>query len=188
MRGLICDDHPLMRDALMSAMRMRWPDVALDEAADYPSAWALGETQPDFCLVDLFMPGCEPLKGLANLRARAPEAVLIVITGVEDAVLLDGVRRCGVAEVCSKNAAPAALIDAIRAHVPDLKGLEPKVLPPRQLQVLRLMGEGMTNKQIAQRLRIAPSTVKVHMARLVEELGAINRTDAVARAKTAGIL
>ena len=44
MRGLICDDHPLMREALGGAMRDRWPEVALDEAGDYPSAWALAET------------------------------------------------------------------------------------------------------------------------------------------------
>lgn len=50
------------------------------------------------------------------------------------------------------------------------------------------MAEGMTNKQIAQRLGISPATVKTHMARLAEELGAINRTDAVARAKSLGIL
>lgn len=188
MRGLICDDHPLMREALVAAMRVRWPDVALDEAGDYPAAWALAESGPDFCLVDLSMPGGDPLEGLAILRARAPETVLIVITGIDDADLLDAVRRCGVAEVCSKNAAPAALMETIRTHALGLRALEVKALPPRQLQVLRLMGEGMTNKQIAQRLEISPSTVKIHMARLVQELGAVNRTDAVARAKTAGIL
>lgn len=188
MRGLICDDHPLMREALVAAMRVRWPDVVLDEAGDYPTAWALADSAPNFCLADLSMPGGDPLEGLGILRARAPDAVLIVITGVDDMSLLDAVRRCGVAEVCSKNTAPAALMETIRAHVPGLRALELKALPPRQLQVLRLMGEGMTNKQIAQRLGISPSTVKIHMARLFEALGAVNRTDAVGRGKSAGIL
>lgn len=188
MRGLICDDHPLMREALVAALRGRWPALSLDEAGDYPAAWALAEKAPDFCLVDLNMPGSEPLDGLAALREQAPNALVIVVTGVNDPALLAAVRRCGVAEICSKNAEPAVLIDTIRAWVPALQALEPKSLPPRQLQVLRLMAEGMTNKQIAQRLRISPSTVKIHMARLVDELDAVNRTDAVVRAGSRGLL
>lgn len=188
MRGLICDDHPLMRAALAAAMQSRWPGLKLDEAGDYPSAWALAQYGPHFCLVDLSMPGSEPLEGLAALRAHAPEAVLVVITGVDDAALLDAVRNCGVAAVCSKNADPASLMETIRAQVPALQALELKALPPRQLQVLRLVAEGMSNKQIAQRLTISPATVKIHVARLVEELGAVNRTDAVARAKSVRIL
>nr|WP_295112981.1 response regulator transcription factor [uncultured Caulobacter sp.] len=188
MRGLICDDHPLMRAALVSAMRGRWPHLELDEAGDYPSAWALAQRGPDFCLVDLSMPGSEPLEGLATLRARAPKATLVVNTGVDDAGLLEAVRNFGVAAICFKNAEPATLIETIRARVQGIRALELKALPPRQLQVLRLMAEGMSNKQIAQKLTISPSTVKIHVARLTEELGAINRTDAVARAKSAWIL
>lgn len=188
MRGLICDDHPLMREALVAAMRRRWPELTLDEAGDYPAAWALAELGPDFCLVDLSMPGSAPVEGLTSLRARAPEAVVLVVTGVDDPELLDAVRRCGVAEVCSKNAEPTILMETIRARVPALLALEHKRLPPRQMQILRLMAEGLTNKQVAQRLGIAPATVKVHVARLVAELGAVNRTDAVARANAKQIL
>lgn len=188
MRGLICDDHPLIRAALVAAMRARWPDLTLDEAADFPTAWTLAESGPDFCLVDLSMPGSGPLEGLAGLRARSPVAVLVVVTGVDDPNLLEAVRGCDVAEVCSKNTDPSILMETIRARVSGLRALELAGLPPRQRQVLRLMGEGMTNKQIAQRLGISPSTVKIHLARLVDELGAVNRTDAVARAKTVGLL
>lgn len=188
MRGLICDDHPLMREALASAMASRWPGLMLDEAGDYRTAWALAGSKPDFCLIDLSMPGAEPLDGVRSLRARAPDAALIVITGVDDLNLLDAVRGSGVSAVCSKNTEPAVLMNTIVAQVPGLLALEPKGLPPRQLQVLRLMAEGMTNKQIAQRLGISPATVKTHMARLAEGLSAINRTDAVARAKSLGFL
>lgn len=188
MRGLICDDHPMMREALASAMRARWPGLTLDEAGDYPAAWALAGSQPDFCLIDLSMPGSEPLDGVRSLRARAPDVTLIVITGIDDRNLLDAVRGSGVAAVCSKNIEPNVLMDTILSQVPGLLALELKGLPPRQLQVLSLMADGMTNKQIAQRLGISPATVKTHMSRLAEELGAINRTDAVARAKSLGIL
>lgn len=188
MRGLICDDHPLMREALAAAMRDRWPEVSLSVSGDYPGAWAQAETQPDFCLVDLSMPGAEPLAGLRRLRELAPKAVIFVVTGIEDAALLDAVRACGVAGVSSKNAEPERLMAALGAAVPGLEALEVGRLPPRQAEVLRLLAEGLTNKEIALRLGIAPSTVKIHVARLTQWLGAVNRTDAVMRARTARII
>jgi DNA-binding NarL/FixJ family response regulator len=188
MRGLICDDHPLMRQALVAAMRDRWPDLILDEAGDYPSAWAYAEAGPHFCLVDLGMPGAEPLAGLAGLRARAPGALLLVLTGLSDAGLLAAVKACGVAAVFSKNTEAPALIEAIRAAVPELQALEAVRLPPRQQEVLGLLAEGLTNKEIALRLGISPATVKIHVARVTNWLGAVNRTDAVARAQRSRLI
>ncbi len=188
MRGLICDDHPLMREALETAMRERWPDVALSACGDYPSAWREAEARPDFCLVDLSMPGAEPMAGVAGLRARAPDAVILVVTGLQDDALLDEIRACGVAGVHSKNAEPRLLMEAIRDQVPGLRALEMRRLPPRQGQVLELLAEGLTNKEVARRLGISPATVKIHVARLTNWLGAVNRTDAVARAKKARLI
>jgi DNA-binding NarL/FixJ family response regulator len=188
MRGLICDDHPLVREALAGAMRDRWPDLALAEADDYPAAWAHAEAGPDFCLIDLAMPGAEPLDGVAGVRARAPQAVLVVVTGLTDAALLDAVRACGVAAILSKTADPELLMEAIGAHVPGLHAMEAEHLPPRQTEVLALLAEGLTNKEIGRRLGISPATVKIHVARLISGLGAVNRTDAVVRAQRARII
>lgn len=188
MRGLICDDHPLMREALTTAMRDRWPEVALTEAGTYPAAWVAAESQPDFCLVDLSMPGADPVTGIATLRDKAPDAVVIVITGLEDQALLDAVRGCGVAGLYSKSTDPSALMESIAARLPGLQALEAKLLPPRRRQVLELLAEGLTNKEIAQRLRISPATVKIHVARLTSWLGAANRTDAVVRAQRARLI
>lgn len=188
MRGLICDDHPLMREALAAAMRDRWPEVSLAVCGDYPTAWAEAAAQPDFCLVDLSMPGAEPLAGLQGIRARAPGAVIFVVTGIEDQALLAAVAACGVAGVHSKNAEPERLMESIRAWVPGLQAMEARRLPPRQRQVLELLAEGLTNKEIALRLGISPATVKIHLARLTAWLGAVNRTDAVMRAKKARII
>lgn len=188
MRGLICDDHPLMREALEAAMRERWPDVSLATCGDFPSAWVAAEAGPDFCLIDLSMPGAEPLAGLAGVRARAPEAVILVVTGLEDEALFTEIQAVGVAGIHSKNAEPRQLMDAIRDAVPGLQALEIKRLPPRQAQVLELLSEGLTNKEIARRLDISPATVKIHVARLTAWLGAANRTDAVARANKARLI
>jgi DNA-binding NarL/FixJ family response regulator len=189
MRGLICDDHPLMREALAGAMRDRWPGVTLEEAGDYAAAWALAEAGAfDFCLVDLGMPGAEPLAGVTGLCARAPSAVILVVTGIDDKELLDEVRACGVAGVYSKNAEAELLLEAIGARVPALQACEAARLPPRQGEVLSLLAQGCTNKEIARRLDIAPATVKIHVARVIAWLGAANRTDAVARAQKARMI
>ncbi|WP_332768646.1 response regulator transcription factor [Phenylobacterium sp.] len=182
MRGLICDDHPLMREALVAAVRDRWPTLVVDEAGDFPTAWASAEAGVDFCLVDLGMPGAEPLAGLAGLRERAPEATLLAVTGLTDPALLARVLACGNA-VLSKNIEADVLLEAIGAAVPGLLALERIRLPPRQQQVLDLLAHGLTNKEIARRLEISPATVKIHVARVVSWLGALNRTDAVARAQ-----
>jgi len=183
MRGLICDDHPLVREALAGAMRDRWPDLNLDEAGDYPGAWAQAGAGTDFCLVDLGMPGAEPVAGLAELRARAPNATLLVLTGLTDTALLQAVWACGIAALFSKNTEAEVLIDAIGAAIPELRAMEAARLPPRQQEVLGLLAKGLTNKEIGRRLGISPATVKIHVARVTSWLGAVNRTDAVARAQ-----
>lgn len=188
MRGLICDDHPLMREALGGAMRDRWPHLILEEAADFPTAWATAEAGLDFCVVDLGMPGAEPVEGLSELCRRAPGATILVLTGITDPALLARVKGTGVARIFSKNTDASDLMDAIAAAVPDLGEMEAARLPPRQQEVLGLLAEGLTNKEIALRLGIAPATVKIHVARLTSWLGAVNRTDAVARAQRARMI
>lgn len=183
MRGLICDDHPLMREALAAAVRARWPGLQVEEAGDYPQAWAVAEAGVDFCLLDLDMPGAAPLAGVAGLRQRAPDAALLVVTGLTDTGLLAQVRALGTAALLSKNTSAEALIEAIGAAFPALQAFERDRLPRRQQEVLALLAQGLTNKEIARRLEIAPATVKIHVARVVAWLGAANRTDAVARAQ-----
>lgn len=184
MRGLICDDHPLMREALAGAVRTRWPNLTIVEAADYPSAWRAAEGDLQFALVDLGMPGAEPLAGLAELQARAPDATILVVTGFTEEALLQAVRDLGIA-VLSKNDDAERLIEAIAEALPALQSRQASRLPLRQQQVLALLAQGLTNKEIAQRLGISPATVKIHVARLTSWLGAVNRTDAVARAQRA---
>ncbi|HEY8571844.1 response regulator transcription factor [Phenylobacterium sp.] len=189
MRGLICDDHPLMREAVAGALRDRWPNLTLDEAGDYPTAWRLAEAGgPAFCLVDLDMPGAAPVDGVAALHACAPQALILALTGLTDAGLLEAVRAAGAAEVFSKNTDATLLIANLAERLPELQGAEAARLPPRQQQVLGLLAEGLTNKEIARRLAISPATVKIHVARLTTWLGAANRTDAAVRAQRARVL
>lgn len=188
MRGLICDDHPLMREALVGAVGARWPSVVLMEAGDFPTAWKLAEQAPDFSLVDLAMPGADPIEGLRRLRSLAPHAPLLVVTGLVEPTLLKAVQAIGVQGVLSKNLEPQLLIDAIADRVPGLETKEAARLSARQQEVLELLCAGLTNKEIGRRLEISPATVKVHVARLSQWLGAANRTEAVARAQRHGFV
>ena len=188
MRGLICDDHPLMRQALMLAMTARWPHVAVSEASNYPEAWRAAQAGADFCVVDLAMPGADPLEGISRLRDLAPGLIVVALTGLTDPALLDAVRGLGVTGILPKTLAGDALLEAIEACVPGLHPGAPAALPPRRHAVLRLLGDGLTNKEIAVRLDIAPATVKIHVSRLIEQLGAANRTDAVSKAQRAGLI
>ena len=188
MRGLICDDHPLMRQAFQLALQARWPDLVLSEAATYPQAWLRATEEQDLIMLDLAMPGATPIDGVIRMRTIAPEARLIVLTGLTDAALLDQVKAAGVAAILPKTLEGEALLDRIEQLVPQLVDARGGELPPRQREVLRLLGEGFTNKEIAIRLGIAPATVKVHVSRLIDQLGAANRTDAVSRAQRAGII
>jgi DNA-binding NarL/FixJ family response regulator len=186
-RGLICDDHPLMRQAFMLALRARWPAVALDEAGSYPEAWARA-AGCDFGVVDLAMPGAPPVEGVDRLVATAPDTRIIVLTGLSDQALLGEVERLGVAAVLPKTLDSGALLDRLAELVPALNQAAQTELPPRQYEVLHLLGAGLTNKEIAQRLGIAPATVKIHVSRLIEQLGAANRTDAVSKAQRSGLI
>lgn len=188
MRGLICDDHPLMRQALLATLKARWPRALFDEADSFPDAWIKAQSAPDFCLVDLAMPGAEPIRGVKGLRAAAPDAVLLVVTGLGDEPLLRDILACGVVAVMPKTLESGALIEAIERAVPQLAGAAGARPAPRQLEVLRLMADGLTNKEIALRLGLSPATVKIHVARVIETLAAANRTDAVSRAQRAGMI
>ncbi|MFD1610999.1 response regulator transcription factor [Sphingomonas tabacisoli] len=188
MRGLICDDHPLMRQAMLATLKARWPGTALDEADSYPAAWHQARSGPDFCVVDLAMPGAAPLEGISRLKAAAPDAVLLVITGLTDEALLQSIAACGVAALLPKTLESSAMLDAVERIVPGLSATAAPTLAPRQREVLGLMGAGLSNKEIALRLGLSPATVKIHVARVIENLAAANRTDAVSRAQRAGMI
>ncbi len=187
MRCLIGDDHPLMRQALAATLVARWPQLQVEQAASFPEAWTMAAKAPNFCLVDLAMPGAEPVAGVSRLRAILPAAPILVVTGLTDAALLADIRACGVTAILSKTFEAEELLDPIQQALGLPDAAEEPALTPRQRDVLRLMGTGLTNKEIGLRLGIAPATVKIHVSRIITLLGAVNRTDAVSRAEKRGL-
>lgn len=201
---LIADDHALVRDALVLSVAARWPNATIWEAADYPSAWAFAEQQPSLSLIDLGMAGAAPRDGVAEIMRRAPDTRVLIVTGTQDDPLMLALLDDGVAGFISKSANIAvitAAIDLVMAggrylppRLAELAAVNPPTdkpqqrLSPRQLAVLRLIGDGETNKDIARELAISPATVKVHIAQAMAALGAVNRTDAAMKARDLGVI
>ncbi len=211
---LVCDDHVLVREALAGAVRMAWPEAQVTEVGDFPSAWAEAAKGHAFCIADLMMPGAGPLAGIDGIMRAAPGMPVLIVTGTEDdAVLLDLLDR-GVAGFAPKTASSAIIEAALRLIAAGGRYLPQRLAdiaasridtgrtPPRrdaaaelserltdrQMDVLRLVAEGRSNKEIARTLDLAPSTVKTHLAHVLACLNANNRTDASVKARMLNLL
>jgi DNA-binding NarL/FixJ family response regulator len=212
---LICDDHVMVRDALVATVRMGWPRAKITTATDFISAWEAVRTHHDLCLLDLVMPGANPLDGVRQVIERAPTVPVIVITGTEDDALMLALLQLGVSGFAPKSASTSVIDAAIRLvlaggrylperlvhlamptgpattrltgthHHYDMTGRQ---LTTRQLCVLTLVAEGKTNKEIGRQLGIAPSTVKTHIDQVLRLFNATSRTEAVVAAYGCGFL
>jgi two-component system, NarL family, nitrate/nitrite response regulator NarL len=223
---LICDDHALVREALVGAVKMNWPSAVVTEASDFPQAWALARNAPDFCIADLIMPGATPLEGIKGIMKAAPNTPILVVTGTQDDALLLGLLKLGVAGFAPKSASgaiveaairlilaggrylPPRLADIAAARVDSAREGDPSIvkdasltsgpdpfnqavldrLTVRQIDVLKLVARGHSNKEIARTLGLAPSTVKTHLENLLAALGVANRTEASSKARSLNLL
>jgi DNA-binding NarL/FixJ family response regulator len=219
---LICDDHALVREALVGTVKMAWPNAKISVVGDFPSAWASAATQPELCIADLIMPGATPLLGIQGIMSAAPNTKILVVTGTEDDALLMGLLKFGVAGFAPKTASGSIIEAAIRLILAGGRYFPPRLadlasawvdapassattrvndstlnnerdrldasvlaqLTSRQIDVLKLVSEGQSNKEIARALGLAPSTVKTHLEHLMEALGVANRTEAATKMKS----
>ena len=202
MKILIADDHALFREGLRYVLRALDPHVVVLEAASAAQAMqtAAREQQIDLVLLDLAMPGLDGFAGLDMLRERFPDIPVVVVSASQEP---RDVRRALDAEASGfipKSMSGAEMVCALRAvlaghvYVPKaIAGIEDDAdthdfhLTPRQLQVLELMCEGLSNKEIAQRLGMAEGTVKIHVTAILRAMNASNRTHAVILAAQLGL-
>jgi len=210
---LICDDHQMMLQALKGSVQLSWPDAEIILAGDFPSAWLSASTRPDLILCDLGMPGAAPVDGVRRLREAAPGSPILVVTGVEDDQILLDMFELGVAGFIPKVSSPTILELAIRLilaggqYLPERmikltnRPPEPNGEPPRfaagasfskltvrQIEVLRMIATGKSNKEIARALCLSPATVKAHVAAVIAVLGTTNRTEAAFAARNFGVI
>ncbi|MEV4114186.1 response regulator transcription factor [Nonomuraea sp. NPDC049695] len=199
-RLLIADDHPIVRDGLRAALGGE-PDLEIvGEAADGEQAVRLAaELQPDIVLMDLRMPGMDGVTAIRRLRGTGPR--VLVLTTFDTDVL--PALEAGATGYLLKDAPPEELVRAVRATHRGETVLAPAAagrladhlrkpsrgrLSKRELEVLRLVAGGATNKQAAAGLFISEASVKTHLLHIYAKLDVRDRASAVAEAYRRGLL
>ncbi len=210
-RLVIADDHNLFREALCYYLRQSSlaPDIieasSLGEALDRAAA-----TLPDALLLDFVMPGMDGAQGIDIARRRHPDIPIVILSGnMTREQMTEAVRR-GAAGVISKDLTGKALVEVLErilsgesvvappawveplSGAPSLQGehgegWEHFNLTPREVEVVRLLARGMSNKAIAHSLGIADITGRLHLRNAFRKMGAGNRADAVRIAMRSGL-
>jgi DNA-binding NarL/FixJ family response regulator len=201
-RVLIADDHPVVREGLAAILRSE-PDIqVVAEATDGVHACALYDQHlPDVVILDLRMPRKDGLHVVTDLMSsRRPKPRIIVMTTYETE---DDVRRAlqaGAKSYLVKGAVPEQILETVRrvaageALVPSkiasvlTESLGHPELSPRELQVLRRLAAGNSNKEIGEMLQITEHTVKAHVKAILLKFGAVGRTEAIAVALKRGLI
>ncbi|MEH2420944.1 MAG: response regulator transcription factor [Nostoc sp.] len=200
-RVLIVDDHAIVRKGLATIINRDPEMTAIAEAENGQQAIdAFREYQPDVTLMDLRMPKMGGVEAIMAICAEFKQARIAVLTTYDSDEDIYRGLHAGAQGYLLKDAKPGELLNAIRAIHNGQKYIPPEVgakllqrmsnpeLSERELEVLRLMAQGMGNQEIGTALSIGESTVKSHVNRILSKLGVSDRTQAVITAVKRGIV
>ena len=208
-RVLVVDDHPVVRQGLRSFLDTREGIEVVGEASGGEAAVELAVSlKPDVVLMDLVMPGIGGLAAIRRLAAVAPAARVLVLTSFSSDDQVIPAIQAGAAGYLLKDAHPSQVEAAIRTVGRGERLLDPQVaavvmaevaqprsagasalsqLTPRETEVLALLGEGLSNKDLAARLFVSEKTVKTHVSSVLAKLGVADRTQAALFAARHGL-
>jgi NarL family two-component system response regulator LiaR len=204
-RVLVVDDHPVVTGGLAA---MLFATEGLELAGTARSAEEAivlcNQTSPDVVLMDLVMPGTDGIVAIETIRQRCPQTHVIALTSFRESDLVQAALKAGAIGYLLKNATAAELVAAIRAACEGQSTLSPEVTqvlvqstvnPPqkpdltkRELDVLALIIQGLTNNQIADKLNISLSTVQFHVGNILSKLGVSSRVQAAVLAERYNLL
>ncbi|MFN8458109.1 MAG: response regulator transcription factor [Anaerolineae bacterium] len=207
---LIADDHGVLRAGLRALLNAEADFKVVDEAADGAETLRLaGQLSPDIVLLDVSMPGLSGIQVTRRLKEMLPEVRVLILTVHEDEGLLREAMRAGASGYIVKRAVESELIDAIRtiwrgnlyvhpamthallkdlAPDPIAKKTPLEPLTPREIEVIGLIAQGYTNRQIAESLNLSVRTVESHRAHITAKLGLRSRLELVRYAQEHGLL
>jgi DNA-binding NarL/FixJ family response regulator len=200
-RIMTVDDHPLILEGIASVLQ-RQPDMELvGEASDgYQAIEAFGRLKPDVCLIDLQMPGMNGIDTIVAILEKWPGARCVVLTTYAGDVQATRALKAGAKGYLLKSMLRKDLVDTIRTvhsgknRIPAeiatelASHLTSDALSAREIEVLRMVGEGCSNKIVADHLKISEDTVKGHMRSILSKLNANDRTHAVMIAVKRGFI
>ncbi len=201
-RVLIADDHPLFRQGIKQILELEKDIMVISQAANGDEAVRLArEQKPDVILMDINMPGSNGLQAIKEIKDENIDSKIIVLTIHEDREYLIKTIQMGAEGYVLKDAEPSVLIDAIRNVYQGQSYIQPtmtkelvkefnrltlhskekngeNMLTTREREVLKLIAEGMINKEIATKLYISEKTVKNHVSSIFRKLNVSDRTQA----------
>lgn len=195
-RCLIADDHPALTSAVSNYLADNGFEI-VGPASDGRRAVALvADEKPELALVDYRMPRLQGLELIAAIREVSPDTRICVYTADGDDKLAADVLAAGAAALVLKEAPLADLVRALEATLSGGSYLDPAVtratasgkLTQRELDVLGLLAEGLQHEEIGRRLGISSETVRTHLRKACDRLGAATRTQAVATALRLGLI
>jgi DNA-binding NarL/FixJ family response regulator len=196
---LIVDDHPLIRTALGMRISLQ-PDLQVcGEAATVDEALAMvAKTKPHLAVIDVSLQAGDGLDLVKQIRVRHPHVKMLVLSGFDEALYAERALRAGALGYLNKQESDEKVIEAIRTVLAGDNYISPAMaqrlarkalnvtpkprkpiesLSDRELEVFRLLGEGLTNSAIADRLFLSPNTVFTHRENIKRKLGLSNITE-----------
>jgi DNA-binding NarL/FixJ family response regulator len=200
-RVLIVDDHAILRDGIRSLLDRQQGITVVGEASNGREALArVGELQPDIVLMDVAMPVMDGLEATRRIKEAYPEVRVLILTQHDNREYVAPLLQAGASGYALKRSGGREVVTAIRQVYQEGAFLEPDVarqvlrsytrattgeladnphLTAREHQVLKLVVEGKTNKEIARLLVISPKTVSVHRSNIMAKLGVHNSIELV---------
>jgi DNA-binding NarL/FixJ family response regulator len=207
MRILIVDDHPITRDGLRTALNLTDDVEVVGEAASGEEAIeAVEDSKPDVIFMDVRMPGMNGIQATKVIRERHPETKVILFTVDESRASISEAIQAGVSGYLLKDVGVGELVNAARLAMQGKAVIHPALtqafieevrlvdrrpeapLSPREIEILQQVAYGSTTKEVADALGISFHTVKTHLERIFEKLGANDRAQAVAIAIRQGLV
>jgi len=208
-RVFVADDHELVRFAMRTLLEAQTGIEVVGEASDTQGAISgCEETEPDVLLLDMRMPGDGGVEVCRRVKESVPDTAVLVLTSFDEDDELFGVLSAGAAGYILKDTRPEHVVDAIRSVAAGQSVFDASVatriisvransegadataeaLSARELEVLRLMAKGLTNKEIGHALWIGETTVKTHVSHILRKMGQADRTQAVLAAVKGGLV
>jgi DNA-binding NarL/FixJ family response regulator len=201
-RILIADDHALVRGVLRDAVESAGHEVVGEAASGDDVVRLAKEQRPHVILMDLSMPGIDGVSATRDLRRHAPDAAVLVVTMHAEPELLATARSAGAQGYLLKDAGRdeiVAAVDAVAAGgeafdrtlaaaAPDPAAVQQHDLTERELQVLQLLADGATPKEVAAALVLSPKTVGNHVTNIYGKLDVHSRTQAITEAIRQGLV